>query len=310
MEIQQIRVFVKVVETASFTRAAEQISLTQPAVSHQIKKLEGELGQPLLHRDGKQVRATYAGEVLFDYGRRILGLIDEAQNTLAEMAHGETGRLTLAAIGTTTVYLLPDILYQFRTDHPGIQIILRTLGAEEIEKMVEAGEADLGIVGSHISTAGFTAIPLMDDSVIPVVHPSHPFATRGAARLADLAADPLILFGGWKNWTDYVLSMFQEARAIPHSDLQVDSIEAVKQMVARGLGFTIIPAIAAEEEIRTGKLVALTLTDIRPMQRQIMLIYKRGRRLPAATRLFVNALQAACTVLVAADRRNRSATKQ
>lgn len=280
------------------------MSLTQPAVSHQIKKLETGFGQRLLHRDGKQVRPTYAGEILFEYGHRILGLVDEAQNTLGEMVHGEAGRLTLAAIGTTTVYLLPDILYQFRTDHPGIQIILRTLGAEEIEKMVETGEADLGIVGSHISTAGFTAIPLLNDFVIPVVAPGHPFARNGEARLADLAREPLILFGGWKNWTDYVLSMFQEARALPHSDLQVDSIEAVKQMVTRGLGFTIIPAIAAEEEIRSGKLVALRLTDIRPMRRQIMLIYKRGRRLPAATRLFVSALQAACTEKAAAVERS------
>jgi DNA-binding transcriptional LysR family regulator len=294
VDLQQIRVFIRVVETGSFTRAAEQVELTQPAISHQIKKLETELGQSLLHRDGKQVRPTVAGDLFVDYGRRILALVDEATNALDEMARGDTGRLTVAAIGTSTIYLLPEILFRFRTEHPGIQIILRTLGAEEIEAMVDTGEADLGIVGSHISTAGFTSIPLMGDPVIPVVHPRHPYAAARQARLADLAREPLILFGGWKNWTDYVMSMFKAIEVVPHADLQVDSIEAVKQMVARELGFTIIPAIAAEEEIRSGQLVALTLTDVPPMERQIVLIYKKGRRLPAATRLFVEAIQEAC----------------
>ena len=294
MDLQQLRIFVKVVETASFTRAAELVELTQPAVSHQIKNLETELGQPLLHREGRQIRPTYAGEILVDYARRILSLADEALAVMTEMAGGETGRITLAAIGTTTAYLLPEILYHFRSAHPGIQIILRTMGAEEIESLVETGEADLGIVGSHISTAGFTAIPLLSDTVIPVVHPGHPYAASGQARLADLAREPLILFGGWKNWTEYVMSMFQGVRVLPQVDLQVDSIEAVKRMAARGLGFTIIPAIAAEKELASRELVALTLTDSRPMERQIVLIYKKGRRLSASTRIFVEALRAAC----------------
>ncbi|HET6386258.1 MAG TPA: LysR family transcriptional regulator [Armatimonadota bacterium] len=295
MELQQLRVFVKVVETGSFTRAAELVELTQPAISHQIKKLETDLGQPLLHREGKQIRPTDAGEVFIDYARRILSLVEESEAILVEMAGGETGRLTLAAIGTTTAYLLPEILFHFRKEHPGIQIILRTMGAEEIEAMVDSGEAGLGIVGSHISTAGFMAIPLLSDPVIPVVEPGHPYAATGKARLADLAREPLILFGGWKNWTEYVLSMFQAIRVVPRVDLQVDSIEAVKRMVSLGLGFTIIPAIAAEAEIAAGKLAGITLTDTHSMERQIVLIYKKGRHLPAATRTFVDALQAACT---------------
>lgn len=300
MDLPQLRTLVKVVETGSFTRAAEQCSLTQPAVSHQIKNLERELGQALLHREGKRVRPTYGGEVLVEYAKRILSLVDEATNGLAEIAGGETGRVTVAAIGTTTVYVLPEILYHFHTVHPGIQIVLRTWGAEEIETLVETGEADLGIVGSHISTAGFTTIPLLNDILIAVVHPEHPFARSGQASLADLAREPLILFGGWKNWTEYVMSTFKDIRVVPRADMQVDSIEAVKRMVALGLGYTMIPAIAAEEELETGRLVALTLGDARPVERQIVMIYKKGRRLPAATRLFMNVVQEICRKKVGA----------
>src|SRR6185312_8545321 len=134
MDLQELRVIVKLAETGSFTRAAALLGITQPAVSHQVKKLEDELGVSLVLRESRQVAPTYAGELLIDYARRILGLVDEAQNAIAEVNGGSAGRVTLAAIGTTTVYVLPEILYQFRTEHPGIQIILRTLGAEEIEQ--------------------------------------------------------------------------------------------------------------------------------------------------------------------------------
>ena len=213
---------------------------------------------------------------------------------LTEMAGGETGRITLAAIGTSTVYVLPEVLYSFRKNHPGIQIILRTWGAEKIESLIESGEADLGIVGSHISTAGFTTITLFVDAVIPVVHASHPYALSREARLADLAREPLILFGGWKTWNDYVLSMFKQLQVVPRADMQVDSIEAVKRMVSLGLGFTVIPAIAAEEEIRSGELVAVKLQDAPSMERDIVLIYREGRRLPAAMKLFVEELRTNC----------------
>ena len=305
MDLAQLRTFIRVADSGSFTRAAEQSYLTQPAVSQQIKRLELELGQELLRREGKRIRTSYAGEVLLEYAHRITALADEAAACLADLAGGENGRVSLAAIGTTTVYVLPDILYRFRMDHPGIQIVLRTWGAEEIETLVEAGDVDLGIVGSHISTAGFTTIPLFNDTVIPVVHPGHPLAAVGEARLADLAKEPLILFGGWKNWTEYVMSIFHEIRVEPRADLQVDSIEAVKRMVGLGLGFTIIPAIAAEEEIENGQLVGLRLTDIRPVERQIMLIYREGRRLSPAARLLVDAVVTRCQEMGREDKSPR-----
>lgn len=292
MDLSQLRALRMVIELGSFTRAAGELFVTQPAVSHQIRSLEQELDQKLLQRDGRTITPTHAGQVLYDYARRILTLAEEAEAVLSDLRAGERGQVTIAAIGTTTVYVLPDILHEFRLQHPGVQVILRTAGGEEVKEMVGHGVADLGIVGSHTDTAGFATRSLCPDDIVPVVAAGHRCARQKRVTLAKLAEEPLILLGGWKSWENYVRSMFAQAGVGPKVHLQLDSIEAVKRMVERGLGFAIIPALAAEAEMRAGTLVPLTLTDVPQMQRSIVLIHQQDRHLTAAMQQFVALLVA------------------
>ncbi|MBI4553435.1 MAG: LysR family transcriptional regulator [Candidatus Latescibacteria bacterium] len=290
MDIHQLVTFKHVIESGSFTKAAAALFLTQPAVSHQIRSLEEELGQRLLDRDRRPFRLTYAGEVFYEYVKRVLNLVEESKAALNDMKTGERGRVTVGAIGTTAVYVLPDFLYEFRMARPNVQVVLLTVGGEEIKDMVMTNEVDLGIVGSHIATPELETIPLFEDQILPLVHPEHPCAVSGRVALADLAQEPFIQFGGWKSWKNYVLSMFEEIGATPQELFQVDSIEAVKRLVERGLGFTIVPAVAAKEEITAGTLVPVYLTDIPPHSRKILLIYRKDKYLTAAIRVFIEAM--------------------
>ncbi|MBI3948220.1 MAG: LysR family transcriptional regulator [Armatimonadetes bacterium] len=291
MDLHQLRAFEKVVETRSFTRAAERLFLTQPAVSHQIRSLEQELGQVLLQREGRTVVPTDAGQVLCEYARRLLRLAEEAEAEMAALRDGESGKVTVASIGTTSTYVLPDLLHEFRVQHPGVQLSLHTAGGEEVKEMVAHNAADLGILGSHTDTREFTAVPLLTDYTMAVVCPQHRCAARRSASLALLAEEPLILLGGWRSWESHVLSLFARAGVRPKVHLQLDSIEAVKRMVERGLGFAMLPQLAIEAEVSTGTLVPLKLTDAPLMRRTILLIHRRDKHISPAMRGFMDLLR-------------------
>jgi LysR family cyn operon transcriptional activator len=292
MDLQQLTFFQKIAESGSFTKAANALHITQPAVSHQIRSLEEELGQQLIERDRKGVTLTQAGELLYQYTQRILNLVEESKNALSHIAKGETGRVSIAAIGTLTVYVLPDFLYEFRSAHPGIEISLRTEGGEDIQDMILSNTVDVGIIGSHAHARrpDLETVTLFEDEIVPFVHRHHPYAKRKEAKLAELCREPLILLGGWKSWEEHVLSLFTQVGMKPQVRLQLDSIEAVKRMVERGLGFTILPKVTSAAEIESKTLVPLRLTDAPALSRQILLIYRKEKYMSAALQIFIQAL--------------------
>ncbi len=291
MEIRQLITFKRVSELGSYTRAAESLSLTQPTISHQLRLLEEELGQKLFELQGRRARLTQAGRTLLPLAERVLNAVDESRRAMEHINSGEQGTVTIAAIGSSTVYVLPELLWQFRVAHPQIEVILRTAGGDEILQMVKSSQVDLGIVGSHMSISEFATLPLFKDRIGPFVHATHPMAKRRRVLFAELAREPLIQLGTWRSWQNYVLSIFREVGATPQIRLQLDSIDAVKRMVERGLGFTIIPHTAAREEIAEGKLVALTPTDIPPLIRQVLMIRRKQKIFSKAQERFIQFLK-------------------
>lgn len=293
MDLKQLASYKRVVDNGSFTKAAEALFLTQPAITHQINLLEKELGEKLIERSRPRLRLTYAGEVFYGYTLRVLSLVDEAKVAIRELAQGEYGRVTIAAIGTSSIYVLPDFLYEFRQHHPNIKVVLLTVGGEELHDLVLSDQVDLGIVGSHINTSDLETIPLFEDQIRPLVHAHHPCAQGRRGALAELAKEPFIQFGSWKGWRSYVLSIFAKVGVEPQEQFQVDSIDAVKRLVERGLGFTIAPVAAAQDEIDAGVLVPLELTDIPPVSRQIVLVHRRDKHMTRSIRMFIDELKAA-----------------
>ncbi len=291
MEIRQLITFKRAAELKSYTRAAESLGLTQPTVSHQLKLLQEEMGQKLFELDGRRVALTLAGETLLPFAERILSTVEDSRHALENIHSGERGTLTVAAIGSSTVYVLPELLYKFQVTHPNIKVHLRTAGGDEIRELVNNNQVDVGIVGSHVPTSEFSILPLFEDKIGPFVHASHPLARRRRITFAELAKEPLIQLGTWRSWQNYVLSIFRQIGATPQIRLQLDSIDGVKRMVERGLGFTIIPHTAAREEIAEGKLVALSPTDIPPLIRQVLLIRRKQKIFSKAQQKFIDFLQ-------------------
>lgn len=292
MEIRQLITFRRLVEVQSYTRAAEALFITQPAVSHQMKLLEEEVGQKLFEIDGRRVGLTAAGETFLKCAEHILGAVEESRRVMEGMNQSERGTLSIAAIGSSTVYILPELLYKFRAAHPHVEVVLRTAGGDEVRELVTKNQVDVGIVGSHVPTTEFAIMPLFKDRICPFVHKGHPLSRKRNVTFAELAREPLIQLGTWRSWQNYVLSMFRQVGATPHIRLQLDSIDAVKRMVERGLGFTIIPHTAAHEEVSEGKLVALHPVDIPPLVRQVLMIRRKQKIFSKAQQLFIDFLQA------------------
>lgn len=292
MEFRQLLTFKRVAELRSYTRAAESLSLTQPSVSYQLRLLEEEFGRKLFDVQGRKVSLTPAGEALYPYVERILQNMDESKRAVENIDEGERGSITIAAIGSSTVYILPELLYQFRASHPHIEVNLKTAGGDEIREMVKKNEVDLGIVGSHVPISEFFTLPLFEDRIGPFVSGNHPLAKKKKISFALLAKEPLIQLGTWISWQNYVLSIFRQVGATPQIRLQLDSIDAVKRMVERGLGFTILPNTAGREEIAEGKLAFLTPTDIPHLKRQVLLIRRKTKILSKAQERFIEFLQA------------------
>ncbi len=291
MYLSQLKTFKQVVDTGSFTRAGATLHITQPAISHQIRSLENRVGHPLFEKTRRPLRLTHVGQVLYRYSLRISNLVEEAEAAIADITTGETGHISIAAIGTSAIYVLPDFLYTFRMTHPNVHVVLLTLGGEEIIEMIRTDQVDLGIVGSHMNTPDLTTFPLFEDQIRPLVHREHPAAATRRSTLSDLAQEPFIQFGSWTSWKQYVQSIFDQIDAEPQEHFQVDSIDAVKRLVKRGLGFTIAPIVAAQDEINNGSLVPIELTDIPPVSREILLIHRRDKYLTASTKVFIDELE-------------------
>ncbi len=292
MEIRQLITFKRIAELRSYTRAAESLALTQPTVSHQLRLLEEELGQKLFELNGRKVALTLAGETLLPFVDRVLGALEDSKRAMENIHQGERGTVTMAAIGSSTVYVLPELLYKFRAAHPHIEIILRTAGGDEIRELVKHNQVDLGIVGSHVPISEFATLPLFKDKIGPFVHAHHPLTKNPRVTFAQLAHEPLIQLGTWRSWQNYVLSLFRQVGVTPQIRLQLDSIDAVKRMVERGFGFTIIPHTAAREEMKEGKLVALEPRDIPPLTRQVLMIRRKKKIFSKAQQRFIDFLQA------------------
>ena len=304
MEIGQVEAFLAVGTFGGFRRAAEALRVTQPAVSARIKALENSLGVPLFERGRGGPTLSAAGRALRPHAEQLLRAVALAHQAVHNLRPASGGALQIAAALSICTYLLPDVLKRFQAAYPKVMITVRSGHSKEVLEMVLRGEAELGLARSLHHPAVET-VSLRDDPLILVGRsPSWPKNAR-RVRLEQVADQPLIFFD--RGSSDWTLShgLFRRAGLVPNVVLELETIEAAKRMVERGIGLAFLPHLAVSREIRRRTLVALEIVDAEPLTRSLDVIHPRQRPLSAEARALLQVLRAAVSHVAAVPSRPR-----
>lgn len=290
MDIEQLQTFSSVVEHRSFTKAAETLHLSQPAVTRQIAALESAVGAKLLDRRIRQVTPTAAGMALQSYATRILGLARDCRLTVEAVERGVIGHLRVAASGTVATYVLPEILAKFRARHPAIDISVHTCGSDAAARMVADDRADAAVVMDFRGHADLRQTRAGRYTLVAAMSPGHRLADRRSLTIADLADEPLIVMLPGTNLRRLVDGIFHASGAVPNVTVEVDHLEAMKKMAAAQLGLAIVPDLVVHGD-RDGLRIA-SIRGTRQPQRCWSVVYRKDRSESAALRFFLQCLPA------------------
>lgn len=263
MTDRRLQVFHAVAGTSSFTRAAEALHMTQPAVTHQVRQLEEELGTRLFDRANNRIALTEAGEEVRAYASRILGLYADMQESVKALTGERTGLVTLGASTTVAEYMLPELLGEFRRNFPEVRIRLRVANTDAVVAMVADSAIDLGVVEGAVEDGRLLVEECRRDELQVVVPPDHPLAARDTVTPADLLPWP-ILFREDGSGTRSVIERYLESHGIDAARLdrpfELGSTEAIKGAVRAGTGISILSAATLEKEVQ------LALLAVRPLE--------------------------------------------
>lgn len=287
MELWQLEVFTAVEEEKSFSRAGQRLGRTQPAISSAIKLLEGELGEPLFDRLGRNIRLTSAGELLSGYAKQLLRLREEAMLAVGELRGLNRGTLRLGANETTCLYLLPEVLSAFTQAYPLVQVDIQRAITRAISERVIDGSLDFGIVTLPIKNARLEVLTIHRDEMALIVGPAHNLASRRSVRMSDLEDQPFILHKIGTTTRERLVKHFNEGGVKIRVTMELASIETIKRFVSIGMGISIVPRLCIDKEIKEGSLRALTIRDAK-FQRKLGLIYNRERYQSQAARAFLS----------------------
>ena len=290
MDLRQLLTFRTVVDKGSFSQAAEELEVSQPAVSFQIRALEDRLGHRLLDRSGRRVRLTEAGEVVYRYARRMIGLEAELEREMGEIGTRVSGRLVLGSSTGPGEVLLPRLLGAFHAAHPEVKVSLVVSDTQTVCERVLDDELELGVVGAARAQRGLVFEPFVRDELVAIVPPGHPLAARGSVTLEELAAEPMLIQQEGSGVRSVVEGALRE-NGVRDRDLKVAMElglqQSVKAAVLDGYGITVISRLAVERELADGSLVALALEGS-GLERSFFAVRHAGRTPKRVTQTFVD----------------------
>ncbi|NKN33097.1 LysR family transcriptional regulator [Marichromatium bheemlicum] len=284
VSLRQLRVFEAVARHLSYTRAAEELHLSQPAVSMQVRQLEETAGLALFERLGKRIELTEAGREVFDYSRAINRSLQEMEEVLESLKGVNRGRLHLAAASTVN-YFAPRLLAVFQRRYPGIGLQLDITNRESLVQMLEANAVDLVLMGQPPSRVEVESEPFMDNPLVVIAPPEHPLAGVADIPLARLAEESFVMREPGSGTRQAMERIFAEQGLAIRHGLQMTRNEAVKQAVRSGLGLSVVSLHTIELELETRRLVVLDVEGF-PQRRHWFLVYRQGKRLSPAARAF------------------------
>ena len=281
---RQLKVFEAVARHLSFTRAAEELYLTQPAVSMQVKQLESTVGLPLFEQMGRRIHLTEAGEVMHDYSRRIAETLAETEQALEELKGTEGGRLRIT-VASTVNYFASRLLSDYCRQHPGVRVILDVTNREGLLSTLEENATDIALMGKPPDNMDVDAEAFMDNPLVVIAAPEHEMARRKHIPLSRLREETFLMREPGSGTRMAMERFLSEKDIALSSTIEMTSNEAIKQSVQAGLGLGIVSAHTVELELEVGRLVILKI-DSFPIMRRWYLVHRKGKRLSAAASAF------------------------
>ncbi len=279
-----MRVFLTVAAEKSFSRAAEKLLRTQPAVSLAIQRLETELGDRLIDRSAKDLLLTDAGRTVLEYARRFENLQGDLENALAELRDKSAGRLTIGANESCTLYLL-DHIERYRRNFPKVKVQVRRSLSSRIPAELIDGDLELGILSFDPEDERLVATIIYTDHLAFIVSPQHRFASRAEISMTDLEAETFIAHNVVSPYRAVVLREFQRHRVSLNMDVEMPTVEAIRKMVQRNEGVAFLPRMCVDGEIRQKLLYEVRVKELK-VDRKIRLVYPARRALSHAAEAF------------------------
>lgn len=299
LSFRQLQVFEAVARRSSYTRAAEELHLSQPAVSMQVRQLEEEIGLPLFERLGKTMNLTEAGREVYEHARSIGGTLDDLAEVIAALKGVDRGRLSIA-VASTVNYFAPRLLAHFHQRFPSIQLQLDIANREQLVRLLDANGADLVLMGQPPEEVDVEAEVFLENPLVIVAPPNHPLARERRIPLSALAGEIFLMREPGSGTRQALERHLAERGLRVQQGMQITRNEAIKQAVRAGLGLSVVSLHTIELEVETGRLVILDVAGF-PLLRQWYVVYRRGKRLSPAARAFHEMLLADAQSLASLD---------
>ncbi|HEY6390683.1 MAG TPA: LysR substrate-binding domain-containing protein [Bryobacteraceae bacterium] len=285
MELYPLKVFLTVSNEKSFSRAAEKLRRTQPAISLAIQKLESDLQEKLIDRSGKELLLTDAGRIVRDFAHRFENLGLELENALAELRDNSAGRLIVGANESTSLYLLEHI-ERYRRLYPKVRVQVRRCLSSKIPSQLVDGDLELGVISYDPDDDRLQSMVLFTDHLSFVVSPVHRFANRTCVSIAELGMETFIAHNVLSPYRAVVLKEFQRHKVPLNMDVEMPTVETIRKMVQRNEGVAFLPRMCVEQEVKQDTLREIKVAELN-VDRKIHLVSPAKRSLSHAARAFL-----------------------
>ena len=290
MHIETLQTFCHLVETGSFTKAAQRGFISQSAVSQQLKALEDRYGQLLIDRGSRpRLEPTGAGRLLYAECRELLDRLHRVEERLREPAGAVAGVVRLATVYSIGLHELPPYVTRFMKAHPRVKVHVEYSRTDKVCDACVAGTVDFGIVAFPLRRANLTIVPWHDERLVLACAPTHRLARRRTVRLAELAGEPFVAFERDIPTRKTIDRVLRTHRVRVNRVMEFDNVETIKRSVEVGTGLSILPASTVTTEARSRRLAIAEFAE-GPFTREIGIIHRRGRVLSAAAQAFVRLL--------------------
>lgn len=278
MADRRLQVFHTVARLLSFTKAAETLHMTQPAVTFQVRQLEEYFNTRLFDRTHNRISLTEAGDRVYQYADRIFELYSEMENAVREMTGEISGSLTIGASTTIAEYMLPALLGDFRNQYPEVSIHLKVSNTDGIVSMVENNTIDLGVVEAPVSNKNLVVDKCRNDRLVAIVPPNHKLSSRNMISMEELLEYPFICReegSGTREVISEYICKTDECRQTMQIAMELGSPEAVKGAVEAGMGISVVSNATIQKELRLGTLVALQIDP--PLERPFSFVHQKQK---------------------------------